>query len=240
MTPNQNPVIPPPTMAIEIDRFIYECQLMLSTHLTWMSNPYGRVFRFREQAGKKLYYPEVYKGNNNYLNVQADNDKTGQCYFIAWKEKNTFNSNLLTYEVSVVFQVNLDLIDKNLKNNELFTQNLIAQSRQILTTYGISNTSALSLTINDIHRDQREVYKEFYFEEEYNKFNRSPLQCWRVNMVVELAPECDFNFDFKQALLNNITQDELLNVLLPTIDFSNPLAISALTAQQVIDLKNAL
>lgn len=240
MTNNLNPVIPPPTMAIEIDRFIYEMQLLLSTRLAWLSNDYGRVYRFVEPAEGKLYIPSVYQGENRYLSMHPDKAKQGQCYFVANTEDVHYDASLLQYKVGIVFQVNLEEIDKPTTQNELFTQVLIAQAREVIQNFGLVNTSAKSIDIKRVDRDPREVYKEFTFSKESNNYNESPMQCFRINLEVELLPTCDFNFDFAQALINNISEAELLNILLPTIDFTKPNAISALTAQQITDLKAAI
>lgn len=240
MSNNLNPIIPPPTQAIEIDSFIYNLQLLLSTHLTWLSNDYGRVYRFLEEADQKLYLPNIYIGNNNYVSAHPDDNKQGQCFFVAENESIDFNGNLLRYNVGIVFQVNLDLINQPLAANELFTQNLIAQAREIINDFGVGATGVNSIELKSITRNPTEVYKEFTFNKTSNNYNVAPLQCFRINLVVEMPPACDFNFDFAQALINHISENELLSILLPTIDFSKPNAISNLSGQQIIDLKTAL
>lgn len=240
MTDNLNPIIPAPIAAIEIDRFIYEMQIMLSTRLAWLSNDYGRGFRMLEHAGGKQYIPQIYKGNNDYHSNFGDSFKKAQMFFWTNTEYHEQRSNILRHNVSLIFSVNLELIDNTLSPNELFTQNLIAQVRKAILQYGISQTIARDIVIKTIDREPRDVYREFTFNEMYNNFNRAPLQCFRVNLSVDMPPDCHINFNAQQALINNVSQNDLINILLPTIDFSNSNTIAALAQQQITDLKNSL
>ena len=126
----QDPTIPPPIQAIEIDKAIYELQMVLDTNLNWLTHAYGRSYRFIEKTEKRLYIPEIYKGGvrNEYVKVTPDNDKKGTCFFVVGKEDNysyeAHQINNLKYEVSIIFWVNLKAINEALLENEIFTQGL--------------------------------------------------------------------------------------------------------------------
>lgn len=235
----QNPNIPVPTQAVEIDKAIYEMQLELSQKLAWLTHDYGRAYRHLEKNNKKFYFPEVYLGGkkNEYYRVTPDNDKKGTCFFVVGKEKNeNFEQNQFNYikwEVGIVFWVNLGLINNPLSLNEIYTQNLIKEVREVLTRGFRGN---FAFKINSVERELKEIYKEFSLDEE-QEYLRSPYSGFRFNLELVMQEECgSFMFDPAEALKNSISQEELLTILLPTIDFSVNNNFNALTPQQINDL----
>jgi len=138
----QNPNVPMPLQAIEIDAIVMDLQYKLETNLIWLTHGYARAYRhFQFDNGKFNYYPEVYNGVENgqpvYYQPKPDNDKEGICYFVVGKEKpSNFEPNHFNYiahDLSAVFWVNLDLINKASLTTELITQQLIAEARGVLT-----------------------------------------------------------------------------------------------------------
>lgn len=231
----QNPNIPTPVAGIEIDKAIYQLQLKLDTNLNWLSHSYGRAYRHMEKNKKFLYFPEIYIGGekNSYFRVTPDNDKSGMCFFIVGKEENydfdEFHQNYLKWKVGIVFNVNLSLINSLLLQNELFTQHLIRDVRNVLTMKmgGIGFT----LKLINIEREFGEIYREFNLQEE-NEYLRSPMQAFRVNCEIILQEDCNnVSYNPCEALQKNLSKDEKICVL-ESIDFNDDDYISALSEEQ--------
>lgn len=234
-----NPDINPPLIAVEIDKFIFDTQLLLSLNLDWLSNPYGRCYRHVKQENyTKLYLPEVYKGNNNYLTVTPDNKKKGQCFFIVSKgdylDAHKFQTSKIKYTVGVVFNCNLQKINKDASLNEDFTQNLIRDARQV-----INFNSTYELKFISEEREEREIYREFSTDD-LQRYLHSPLTAFRLNFEVVLNEDCGQSYDPALAILQNLTNEEKLNIILPSFDFTDSLVFGSLTAQQKADLTNLL
>lgn len=232
----QNPQIPPPTQAIEIDKAVYLLQLELSNKLGWLSHDYGRAYRFFEKEGRKLYFPEVYKGDYNYYRVTPDSDSSGSCFFVVGKEENKDYAphlkNNLTFDVSIIFWVNMKLINETLAKNEIFTQNLIKDARRVLTEY---SSGEFSHRIKNVEREFSQIYKEFTIEDTEG-YMRSPYDAFRFNMEVVISEDCGgLLFDPLAALVDSLSDAEKVAVL-QSLDFSNPQTVAALTPQQKTDL----
>lgn len=236
----QNPSIPPPTMAIEIDKAIYNIMTVLNLNLSWLTHGYARAYRFIEKGEGRLYFPEVYVGGdkNPYHRVTPDNDKKGMCFFVVGKEQQRdfvqFSSNWLKWEVGIVFWVNLKLIDPNLLQTEEFTQNLIRDARRVLTER--LGGLGFRIQLKNAEREFKEIYKEFTLDES-NDYLRAPYSGFRVNCEIEIQEGCEpIMFDPAEALLQNVSNEELTTILLPTIDFSDDDNFNSLTEQQKADL----
>lgn len=235
----QDPQIPAPLQAIEIDKAIYELQTLLDTKLDWLTHDYGRAYRFVEKVEKRLYIPEVYVGGDNfdYTRVSPDNDKKGTCFFVVGKEHNydyaQHQVNNLRYDVGIVFWVNLKAINENLLHNEKFTQLLIRDVREVLTMQ--AGGLSFSFKINTVEREFREIYREFNLNEAED-YLRAPYDGFRFNLELIVQEDCGMvTYDPRQALVDSLSMAEKLAVL-ECLDFSDPKVFAGLTDEQKTDL----
>lgn len=235
----QNPQIPAPIQAIEIDKAIYELQILLDTKLNWLTHSYGRAYRFVEKVEKRLYIPEIYVGGDkfSYTKVSPDNDKKGTCFFIVGKEENydysQHQKNNLRYDVGIVFWVNLKLINEALLKNEVFTQNLIRDVRDVLTMQ--AGGLSFSFKLKTVEREFSQIYKEFNLKEEED-YLRSPYDGFRFNLELIVQEDCDgVTYDPREALINSLSQAEKIAIL-QSLNFADPQIFNALTTQQKTDL----
>lgn len=179
---------------IEVERATNQIRILL-TQLPWLSHPYHIAQRFfRKENDRAFYYPETYcpteVGKYGYHRLTPDNDYKGMCFFLVGKESNDFNGhqrNFLTYEVGIIFSVNLKLIDDVKLNNGLFTQELIRDVRRILTD-NMPNFD-FQYKLKSVTRDLRDVYREFVLDE-IEQYNRAPMQCFRFDLSLTLQEDC--------------------------------------------------
>ncbi len=238
MVSYQNPSIPAPLQAIEIDKAIYSILLKLDVNLPWLSHEYGRAYRHLDRNDKRLYFPEVYIGDLGYYRPTPDNDKSGMCFFVVGQEENyDFDrniSNYLRWDVGIVFWVNLQLINSTLLATEDFTQNLIRDVREVLTRKlaGLD----FGIEIKTVQREFREIYKEFSIQEEAEHL-KAPYSAFRFNCEITCREQCDSSANPISLIQTTLSKMEIVKAVLPNIDFSDPIFLDALTAQQRADLQ---
>jgi hypothetical protein len=241
----QNPSIPIQVDPVEIDRVIIDLQTVLSNSLPWLTQPYGRAYKNLDVSnGTRFYYPQVYLGKDKlqpkYLTVTPDNDKQGQCFFLVERETLTEQQQgqygFLNYNLSIIFSVNLNLINSSLLDTDLFTANLIKEVRQVLRV-NFGKEYQLKITTVDYIIDR--VFAGLNVETQV--IEKAPLQHFRVNTTVLLSEDCsDLPYNACDVLLGNLTEDQKNNCILPTYDFSNAVVQSGTTGQQQVDLTNWL
>jgi len=179
---------------IEIEFAVNEIRKALM-NLYWIDYPYFIAQRFaREINGKKYLYPETYApdlpGSRNYKRLTPDNDFKGMFFFFVGDGVPTTdspNQNFIKYPTSIIFSVNLELIDKVKLDQGLFTQELIRDVRRMLTTTKAQHEFQYSILKES--RDLRDVYREFVLDD-LESYNRAPMQCFRFDLDVIVKESC--------------------------------------------------
>jgi len=243
----QNPSIPIHQNAIEIDRTIIDLQAVLSLSLSWLTQPYGRAYKNLDVTqNKRVYYPQVYLGTQNnsprYITITPDNDKEGQCFFYVNREVVTEyqagQHSFLTYDVGIIFSVNLELINSALLDTTIFTANLVADVRDVLTRQNLG--TRYRLVINSVDYDFQTVFSGFSVEDS-TVLEKAPLQHFKVNCTVVLQEECGIAPSSDcETLLSKLTTEQLNDCILPTYDFSDTVVQDATTGQQQTDMTDWL
>lgn len=192
----QNPNMPVPTNAVEIDAAILDIKAHLEAGLTWLTNGYGRTYKNLDaRNGVTVFYPEAYLGEQNnshrYINLSPDNDKQGQCFFYVVKETITqFQPGMysfLSYDTAIIFSVNMELINDVVLQTEIFQQNLVAQVRDVLTRQLMG--SSYQLTISSVDFLFENVYSEFDLADA-QQLEKAPLSHFRFNCTIKLPETC--------------------------------------------------
>ncbi len=194
----QDPNIPIKNSLVDSDRIINHIQEKIQTNINWISHAYGKAYQLVSNSEiKSIYVPEVYIGTQahgepSYLNVSTDNDKMGSCFFLLGKEKlPNFSigvNNWIEQDLSIVFMVNLELIDKALLDTDVFTQYLINDIRTLARTKLIGGGYRLKLdTIENTFKD---VFREFSLKE-VKQYMRAPLDAFRFNFKLSFQEDCN-------------------------------------------------
>jgi len=192
----QNPNIPTQVNAVEIDKAIVDINAELNTRLSWITHAYGRAYKNLDITnGSRVYFPEVYLGKQNgsyrYVNISPDNDKTGQCFFLVRRETITQYQqgmyNFLNYDVSIIFSVNMELINASLTETEIYQQVLVSQVRDVLTRQILGKN--YNIVLNNIEYLFEDVFRDFELTEQ-STMEKSPLSHFRVNMSLSIPEAC--------------------------------------------------
>jgi len=179
---------------IEIDLAVNEIRKVIAT-LDWISHPYFIAQRFfRSKNGKQYIFPETYApekpGSRGYKRLTPDNDFSGMCFFMVGRSSIDYEPNresFLNYPVSIIFVVNLELIDPVKLNNGLFTRELMSEARRLLTKTQINHD--FEYIIKSETDDLQEVFREFRMKDLLS-YNRAPMQTWRVELDVKIEEDC--------------------------------------------------
>jgi hypothetical protein len=182
---------------IEIENAVNQIRMKLAS-LTWIDHPYfiaQRFFRKDATTNRLFVYPETYApetpGNRNYKRLTPDNDFSGMFFFMVGDGTNDFQAsqyNFLTHPVSIIFSVNLKLIDEVRLNGGLFTQHLIREARRVLTDEMINFD--FDYTIINETRDLQRCFREFRMDE-LEQYNRAPMQCFRFDLSIRVREDCN-------------------------------------------------
>ncbi len=192
----QNPNMPVPVNAVEIDAAILDIKGHLETGLTWLTNGYGRTYKNLDaRNGTTVFYPEAYLGEQNnshrYINLSPDNDKQGQCFFYVVKENiSQFQPGMysfLSYDTAIIFSVNMELINDALLQTEIYQQILVAQVRDVLTRDLLGSEYQLTVTSVDFLFET--VFAEFDLADA-QQLEKAPLSHFRFNCTIQLPETC--------------------------------------------------
>lgn len=184
-----------PVQAIEIDWAVKDLQAVLKNKIAWLSHPYGRAYRIDKQGEEKRnVLPEVYVGNTDgkysLMPVTPDNDKKGISFFTIGRErqltKELVDANYLSWDVGLIFWVNLELINKELAKTEDFTQNLIRDVRRSIMRDLLG--SGYKVEITTVDREYNEIFKEFTLQE--RRYIIMPYSAFRFNLEITLKEGC--------------------------------------------------
>lgn len=184
MTIVRSPNIASPIDPIGIDKCIYLFNIHLS-NIAWTEDLYLRAYANKTND---IDLPQVYEGNGKYHTVTPDNKKTSTSYWVISDMDNRSDSrnkiNKATYDFGLIFNANLELIDKAKYINMDFTENLISDVYNSMLSF---NQNGYSLQIDSITRKEEEIWREFKIQ--YNKnYLQAPLTGFRINGTLTLNP----------------------------------------------------
>lgn len=187
---------------IEVDAACNQFRERLSV-LPWISKPYLLANRFIDidaTTKKQFYYPETFAPTTDkigYKRLTPDSSETGLCFFVVSGGKiGTYRHNkpnFLTYNVGIVFSVNLELIDKEKLQSGLFTRLLMRDARKVLreTQLHVEFDYKITGETNILN----EVYKEYTLNS-LEKYNRAPLQSFRFDLEVTVKEDCNYTVEY--------------------------------------------
>ena len=194
----QNPIIPIATNPVGIDAVVIDLQGLLNSNLSWLSDGLGRAYKMNKvrSNGAAQILPLVYLGTSKYtyFSAQPDNDKQGQNFILVGdglhvNQQQGFYS-ILEYDISIIFSVNLKLINAPLLLTEDFTQNLIAQVRDVL----LRQTLGKPYNIGQITETRLfgDVYSEFDILDDSPNTGKAMAEMayFRFNFSTQIKETC--------------------------------------------------
>ena len=242
----QNPTIPTATQAKGIDAVVLDLQTHLDFDLVWLTNGMGRAYRLTKVRANQsvVFIPEVYLGTNQfkYFAATPDNDKKGQSIFIVGNEGYPNQQlgfyGLLEYDVSIIFAVNLKLIDPTLLETEYFEEHQIEDVRESLIRNLLGKS--YKLEVNEVVRQFEDVYNEFDVSNDRG-IAHAPMSYFRFNCTVTIREDCaGVSLNRCGSITQNLSENDKNDCILPTYDFSDTIVQDAITPGQESQLTDWL
>lgn len=186
---------------VEIDKACNDIRLALS-QLTWISHPYfiaKKFLKYDSETKKQYIYPETYAPDISdsedlkkrpYHRLTPDNDYSGMFFFIIGDgnfQDEGNDKDFITYEVGVIFSVNLELINETKLNQGIYTRELMAQARNVIKKARPS--FIFNMKMKSETDDLQRVYREFKLDD-LEQYNRAPMQCFRLDLEITIEEEC--------------------------------------------------
>ena len=221
-----------------VDGIVEHLRTYLGSNMSWLEYNYGEQFTFdRDVNGARVLVPNVYVGQDRYLQTTIDNKKNGTCFFIVGQSSSTDyklnHVNFYETPISIIFEANLNLIDDT--QDEYFREELISECLYYLRN---PRGSFYDITSINVTRDLNDVFSEFGYNvrQEY-KF---PLTAWRLDLTITHQAECNLPAPRTECdiLWDSLTPSDLENCIIPRIDFCNEAyrnAISDDSLQCILD-----
>lgn len=198
---------------IEIEFAVNEIRKKLAT-LDWIDHPYfiaQKFYRKDATSGRLFIYTETYApetvGDMRYKRLTPDNDFKGMFFFMVGDGTNEFEPgqfNFLTHLVSIIFSVNLELINVDKLNAGLFTQELIREARRVLTDEMMNFDFTYEILKET--RDLQSCFREFRLDE-LEQYNRAPMQCFRFDLSIQVREDCELVIPTINGLYENRYDD---------------------------------
>lgn len=157
---------------------VQDLQKSFKANIDWIEKSFGIAYREQIQDGE--YLPEIYIGNNEYIEVLPDDKLTGMCFFDVLDEiavgenNNTFSAN-----VNIVFFVNLKKAFPTLNHRA------DAEARQ--NAINVIKQHQRGWTINNIVKGVDNVYARYDWKEPEALIDKQPYHVF--------ALECTVNYD---------------------------------------------
>lgn len=186
--------LPDITSPYLFDKVIGELQDALKKGLPWLNHSFGRVERLVKVIdGKRIYTPNVYKGNDQYAQLLPD-DRLGCYSFFVLSEPQEMLNRMQTEirikaPFSLVVWFDLRRVEKvmNLPDQ----RNTERVKEQILSVLETAFPKKGSVTIQRIYERAENVFDGFTLDEVQNQFLMSPFAGFRFQGELIVTNDCN-------------------------------------------------
>lgn len=185
------PKSPKPKNPVMLDRALAYIQDELIKNIGWLDHAFGRAQRLVTQREHKTwYYPGVYIGDNEYLNVLPGQNIGNRTFFVVDDphtiEYNPRMYNLIKTPVSLICWYNLSDIYPNGKERN--TEDVKRQILRVLTTLTMPNATRLEL--EKIYEQAENIFKGYSIREIDTQYLMQPYAGLRIEGILTYREEC--------------------------------------------------
>ena len=182
---------PKPKNPVMIDRVLAYLQDSLVENIGWLDYAFGRAQRLVTRIEHKdHYYPGVYKGGNEYLNVLPGQGLGNRTFFTIddphTVEFNPRRYNNIRSPFSLVVWYDLRTIFKG--TTERNTEEIKRQILRVLTNSVLPNGSRIEIT--RIYEQAENIFKGYSLKEIDTQFLMQPFAGIRIEGTLIYREEC--------------------------------------------------
>lgn len=177
----QNPVLS--------EKVVASIQDQLKLKLTWLDYAFGVAQSMsKEKDGRRVKYPAVYIGMDEYYSVLPNDQLGNSCFFKLddpAKVEPPFHQPTVKQSASVIFWVNLDTIysDRMDRRSESLKSEIMRALTYISTPEG-------RFDIESIYEKSENVYRGYSFSEIDAQFNTHPYVAFRFEGTLTYNQTC--------------------------------------------------
>lgn len=173
------------------DRVIQNLQDALGG-LSWLTHVFGRSERLVKMAdGRKIFFPAVYYGNNEYIQLLPDNTELGNFVFFILDEPQVVTVPFATLNrvkapFALVAWVDMRTVDvaTDARNTEYVKEQLLKTVRRAWVKSG-------SVSVERIYQQAENVFQGYSLDEVDNQYLMAPFAGFRLTGEFVIDEECD-------------------------------------------------
>lgn len=188
---NNIPRAPKPANPVMIDRALAYIQDALLDKIGWLDYAFGRAQRLATQREQKTYYyPGVYIGDNEYLNVLPGQGLGNRTFFVVDDpqtiEFNPRRHNVIKSPVSLVCWYDLRKIYPDSKERN--TEEIKRQIIRVLTNLTMPDATRLELA--KIYEQAENIFRGYSLREIDTQYLMQPYSGVRIDGYLIYREEC--------------------------------------------------
>lgn len=177
-----------PSRPYLFDRVIQGLQSALA-ELSWLDHIFGRSERLVQMKdGRKVYTPNVYRGNGEYISLYPDNTTLGNyCFFVLEEPQNVSKLNTTTNRLKAPFAlvvwVDMRKVDGDKRNTEYCKEVLLRVLRTAWLRHG-------HIEIARVYQLAENVFQGYTMDEVDNQYLMQPFAGFRITGEMIIDEEC--------------------------------------------------
>lgn len=188
---NNIPRAPKPANTVMIDRALAYIQDQLIDKIGWLHHAFGRTQRLVSQREHKTwYYPGVYIGHNEYLNLLPGQGIGNRTFFIVddphTVDYNARRYNLIKSPVSLICWY--DLSDIYPDGKERNTEDVKRQILNVITNLTMPDATRFEPT--KIYEQAENIFKGYSIREIDTQYLMQPYAGLRIDGILIYREEC--------------------------------------------------
>ena len=175
------------------DKVIGSLQEDLKNGLSWLDYSFGRAERLVKTIdGKRIYTPNVYKGNDQYELLLPD-DRLGCFSFFVLQEPQEVMNRMqmevrLKSPFSLIVWVDMRRVEKAMNLPDERNSEYIKE--QVLSVISTANLSKGAVSVTKIYERAEHVFEGFSLDEVQNQFLMSPFAGFRFYGEMIVTNDC--------------------------------------------------
>lgn len=174
-----------------VDKIIAQLQDILEKDITWLDNIFGRAERLVKLSpdGKRIYTPNIYRGQNEYTSILPDSNLGNFCFFQVSDpqqvDQDIHQPGTLTYNIAVIFWMDLRKVNAvgDIRNTEAIKAEILKCLNSLLLQHG-------HLKINRIYEQAENVWRGYSLDEVDNQFQMHPFAGMRFEATLKVEEDC--------------------------------------------------
>lgn len=176
------------------DKVIHELQQALKNGLPWLDYSFGRVERLVKTVNdKRLYTPNIYKGNDQYEQLLPDDRLGCFSFFVLHEPQEIMNRMQLEVRIktpfSLIVWVDMRKVEKAMQLPDERNTEYIKE--QVLSCIATSFLKKGSVSVARIYEKAENVFDGFSLDEVDNQFLMSPFAGFRFYGEMIVTNDCN-------------------------------------------------